>query len=194
MKTKEKDYTERLQALGSGWKRLLDVQLPYRLHLKRLRLGFVLDIGCGIGRNLLNLDGRGVGVDHNPHSVEVALSRGLAAYTPDDFLASAYARQGRFDALLLSHVLEHMGRGDAVALIREYLSYLRKGGRAVLITPQECGFRSDPSHVEFTDLAALAAIAAEAGLAVEKSYSFPFPRFVGRIFRHNEFVVIARKP
>jgi hypothetical protein len=48
--------------------------------------------------------------------------------------------------------------------------------------------------VEFADFEALAAIAQEAGIRVEKSYSFPFPRSFGRIFRHNEFVVIARKP
>ena len=35
---------------------------------------------------------------------------------------------------------------------------------------------------------------AEHGLRPERSYSFPFPPFVGRIFAHNEFVVVARKP
>jgi DNA primase len=29
------------------WKQLLDVQRPYRWHIRRLELGFVLDVGCG---------------------------------------------------------------------------------------------------------------------------------------------------
>ena len=45
----------------------------------------VLDVGCGIGRNLHHLDGNGVGVDLNPHSVQVARQQGLTAYTTDEF-------------------------------------------------------------------------------------------------------------
>ena len=63
----------------------------------------------------------------------------------------------------------------------------------VLITPQEAGFRSDPTHVEAFDFARLAALVGELGLAAERSYSFPLPRLAGRLFPHNEFVALARK-
>ncbi|HKI51349.1 MAG TPA: class I SAM-dependent methyltransferase [Geothermobacteraceae bacterium] len=194
MKTEEKNYTERLLRLEPRWKKLLPVQLPYRLHLQSLNLGYVLDLGCGIGRNLLNLEGNGIGVDHNPYSIEVARSRGLTAYTPVDFHRLQQRENRLYDALLCSHVLEHMRQCEALALIREYLPYLRSGGRVVMITPQESGFRSDASHLEFIDFNVLATIATEAGLQVKRSYSFPFPRWIGRFFRHNEFVVIAHKP
>ena len=115
----------------------------------------VLDVGCGIGRNLVNLGGSGVGVDHNADSVVKARERGLTAFVPEEFRASPYAVPGRFDALLVSHVLEHMHFEEAAALLREYLPYVRAGGRAVLITPQEAGFRSEASHIEFMDLAVL---------------------------------------
>jgi SAM-dependent methyltransferase len=194
MNTDERGYTDRLLALEPRWKKWLCVQLPYRLHLRGLKLGKVLDVGCGIGRNLLNLEGSGVGVDHNPDSVAVAVSRGLIAYTPAGFRASEHALKGSFDSMLVSHVLEHMRRDEAASLLKEYLPWIRGGGRVVMIAPQENGYRSDPSHVEFADFEALAAIARETGIRVEKSYSFPFPRSFGRFFRHNEFVVIARKP
>lgn len=193
MKTQEKAYTERLLALEPRWKKLAGVQLPYRLHLRGLRLGNVLEVGCGIGRNLLHLGGNCVGVDHNPDSVAVARSRGLLAFTPEEFRASEHSRNEAFDSMLVSHVLEHMRRSEAVDLVKEYLPVLRNGGRVVMITPQDSGFRSDASHVEFMDFVALMTIAGGTGLQVERAYSFPFPRMIGRIFTYNEFVVIARK-
>jgi SAM-dependent methyltransferase len=175
---------------------LLDVQRPYRWHLRRLRLGFALDVGCGLGRNLVNLGGRdaGVGVDHNADSIAVARARGLDAYLPDELRASPHAAPGRFDAMLVSHVLEHMTWEAARALVAKYLPFVRAGGRVVLITPEEAGFRSDPTHVELMDLDALARLAAAVGLDVVARYHFPFPRPVGRVFKYNEFVLIARVP
>jgi 2-polyprenyl-3-methyl-5-hydroxy-6-metoxy-1,4-benzoquinol methylase len=189
------NYAERLRAKeAEWWKRLVDVQLPYRLHLKRLELGFVLDVGCGLGRNLTNLGGSGVGVDPNVDAVAICRARGLVAFTPDELAASGYAKPERFDTLLISHVLEHLPDDEAFALIARHLIYVRRGGRVVLITPQEAGYRSDPTHVEFVDLARLEALARAAGLARVSGYSFPFPRPVGRWFKYNEFVLIARKP
>lgn len=185
-------YTERMLALqGVWWKRILPVQAPYRWHLRHLRPGFVLDIGCGIGRNLAHLRGQGVGVDHNPESVSLARRRGFQAFTPNDFLTSEFAREGRFDSLLLSHVAEHMAREDALRLIASYLPFVRTGGAVILITPQEAGFRSDDTHVTFLDTAALDSIGAELGLAKTDSYSFPLPRPVGKVFLYNEFVWVG---
>src|SRR5674476_1246283 len=64
------EYARRLQTLsGARWKRVLDVQMPYRANLRRLHLGRTLDVGCGTGRNLAALDrdrrqGRPTGGDH----------------------------------------------------------------------------------------------------------------------------------
>ena len=193
--TRDAAYTDRLRSLeGVWWKRLLDVQRPYRWHVRRLRLGFVLDVGCGLGRNLLHLGGSGVGIDHNPASVAAAVERGVVAYTPETFRASSYAAPEHFDALLLAHVAEHMHWSEARDLLDEYLPYVRSGGRAVLITPQEAGYRSDSTHVEFMDLESLGRLARAVGLDPIDAYSFPFPRPVGKVFKYNEFVLIARKP
>lgn len=193
--TKDDAYTRRLEQLSDvGWKRFFDVQAPYRWNIRRLELGFTLDIGCGIGRNLLHLGGQGVGVDHNPESVAQAKARGCVAYTPDEFAASEFAQPGRFDSLLLAHVVEHMSAVEASMLISKQLEFIRPGGRVVLIAPQEAGYRSDPTHVEFMDFESLESILADAGAEPERSYSFPFPRIVGRVFVHNEFVAIGCKP
>src|SRR6266436_3526846 len=177
MNTEEAGYAEqRLTAESVWWKRLLDVQRPYRSHLRRLRLGLVLEIGCGIGRNLDHLRGSSVGVDHNRRAVEIARGRGLEAFTPEELRASQWAVPGRFDSLLFSHVLEHMTAAEATELIRSHLDLLRPGGRVLVLTPQEAGFRSDPTHVEFMDFEKVEAVLRQAGLAPERRYSFPFPR------------------
>ena len=194
--THGKEYADRLIRLQTApWKRWLDVQALHRWNLRRLDPGFTLDIGCGIGRNLLHLRGHSVGVDINEYCVRAARTRGLVAFTPSEFLHSAeYNRPGRFDTILLAHVAEHMTEDQAVALLTEYVRTLRPGGQLILIAPQEAGFRSDPTHLELMDFTRLARIADRLGFRPNRSFSFPFPRWVGRFFTYNEFVVVSKKP
>lgn len=193
--TDDSRYTERLlRGETTWWKRWLDVQAPYRWNLRRLEPGFTLDIGCGIGRNLAHLRGQGVGVDHNAASIALARKRGLLAFTPDEFQATEYHRPERFDALLLAHVLEHLPGPAAVELVRGYAPLLKRGGKLILVTPQEAGYRSDPTHVEFVDLATLERLIRAVGFQPVRGYSFPFPRPVGKLFTYNEFVAVGLKP
>ena len=177
---------------GARWKRFLNVQAPYRWNLRRLDPGFTLDIGCGIGRNLAALDG--VGVDHNSTAVGIARKGGFTAFTTEEFARSEFAVAGRFDTLLLAHIVEHMTRPQAQELLGSYLRYLRPGGQVILIAPQEAGFRSDDTHVEFMDSAVLRALLEANGLQVVREYSFPLVRAAGRFLRHNEFISVGRAP
>jgi SAM-dependent methyltransferase len=193
--TQASNYAERLiSKQGAWWKRALDVQAPYRWNLRRLEPGYSLEIGCGIGRNLAHLRRHAVGVDHNPDAVRFACSRGLTALLPDEFTQSPYNGKEIYDSLLLSHVAEHMTAEEATALIAHYLPNLKCGGKLILITPQEAGFRSDATHVEFMDFENLKRIYTKLGVEPATEYSFPFPRVVGMIFTYNEFVSVARKP
>jgi SAM-dependent methyltransferase len=192
--TSEKSYAEGLISRQSAWwKKFFNVQLPYKWNINRLKPGFVLDVGCGIGRNLLHLDGKGIGVDHNPLSVDICRQRGLKAYTVDEFNASEYHIAGKFDSILLAHVAEHMRADEFVALLKEYLPMLKADGRVIVITPQEYGYKTDDTHVQFMDFEAVDRVFSEVGLQTEKQYSFPFPRLAGKLFQYNEFVSVARK-
>lgn len=192
--TRDPSYTARLVSTQSAWwKRWLGVQAPYRWNLRRLNLGFTLDVGCGIGRNLINLDGHGVGIDHNRYFVEIAQARGLRAFTPEAFRTSPFNGTESFESILLAHVVEHMTEEQATSLLSEYLPLLKVQGRVVLIAPQEAGYRSDPTHVQFMNFDALRRIVTALGLTPIREYSFPFVRLVGGCFRHNEFVSISEK-
>ncbi|OJX62617.1 MAG: hypothetical protein BGO95_07800 [Micrococcales bacterium 73-13] len=190
------DYAHRLHRLQSAWwKRLIRAQAPYHADVRRLRLGATLDIGCGPGRLLQALPPRSVGVDHNPHLVRIARERGLPAYTVEEFAASPeLARPARYDTLLVAHLVEHLEYPVALELMRGYLPYLRPGGRVMLITPQERGFDSDPTHLAFADFDVLRRLCADLALSVEREWSFPFPRWAGRPFVYNEFHLLASMP
>lgn len=189
------EYAARLAALENArWRRILGVQAPYRWNIRRLNLGRVLDVGCGLGRNLAHLDGNGVGVDHNADSIAIARARGLTAFTSAEFPQSEYAVPGAFDSMLMAHVVEHLDPGYAVELVRTYLPYVKQGGQVAFITPQERGYASDSTHIAFTDFDGLRRLCEKTGLAPQRQYSFPLPRAAGRVFTYNEFVLVARVP
>lgn len=188
------DYTKRLTRLQTArWKQVLDVQAPYRWNLRRLLGGRrVLDVGCGIGRNLVNLSAGSVGVDHNTHSVQECRGQGLTAHTADAFLARAPAEVGGFTGMLAAHLVEHLPKGAAAEVLSPYLPYLAPNARIVLICPQERGYASDVTHTVFHDHVRLRVLCEDLGLTVERELSFPFPRWAGRAFTYNEFVTVAR--
>jgi len=119
---------------------------------------------------------------------------GYDAYTVKEFMDGELAVPGSFDGLLVAHVVEHMERQQALQLLRDYLPFVRPGGRVFLVCPQERGYASDPTHIWFAQGSDLGDLVETLGLAVERSFSFPFPRKAGKLFIYNEFCVTARVP
>lgn len=194
MDTHSSWYAERLQSKqNKSWKRLLRAQAPYQWNLRRQQLGRTLDIGCGIGRNLVTLAPGSLGVDHNPDSVSRASNQGLRAVTDTEFFRSPPKAES-FDGILLAHVIEHMTHDDAINLLRRYLPFLRPGGKVFMICPQERGYASDPTHVAWTTGDDLIKIARALELEPREARSFPLPRRLGRLFTYNEFNLLAFKP
>ena len=191
--TEGPEYTARLSRLGGAkWKRLINAQAPYRWNIRRLRPGFTLDVGCGLGRNLEHLDGNGVGVDHNPDSITTVRGKGLVGFTVEEFFDSEYAKPNTFDSLLVAHVLEHMQEPAALSTVSSYLPFVKPGGQLIIITPQERGYSSDATHVRFVGFQEQSDFARALQFHVERQFSFPFPRLAGKYFTYNEFVCVTR--
>ena len=160
-----------------------------------MQLGKTLEIGCGIGRVLRWLPKDSVGVDHNPTSIGICLSKGLRAYEGQEFQALVKSQEisvESFDNLLLSHVLEHLEPLEQKEIIESYLPYLKEGGGIFIITPQEIAYASDSTHKTFTDFERIQEILIELNLERISQKSFPFPRSFGKYFKYNEFHVYAK--
>lgn len=106
-------------------------------------LGDVLEIGCGPGTILtwLGPKQRYVGLDSNP-----MLIRWLVESFPMCEFYLADAEKGnldlgeyRFDTLLLVAVIEHFT--TPANILRDWVEYVREGGRVVLTTPTPVGDR-----------------------------------------------------
>ena len=189
------EYCEHLLSTDKAWKQILNVQYPYRRAVQKMELGKSIDIGCGVGRVLAWLSKDSIGVDHNPTSIDICLSKNLKAYTSEKFLEMAKSNEiekRSFDNLILTHVLEHLEPHEQIEIIEFYLPYLKKNGGIFIITPQEVGYASDDTHVTFTGFERTTEVLNELNFETESQKSFPFPRGFGKLFKYNEFHTFAR--
>lgn len=153
-----------------------------RLYLDDLPPGRVLDVGCGSGvvLRLLTRDGwRAEGQEVDPLAAREA-RRYSGCEVHEGPLPALDLATGTFDALTLSHVIEHVI--NPVNFLRECLTLLKPGGRLVAVTPNVGSlghllFGADwrglepPRHIQVLSVGAIALAAANAGLAVERVFT-----------------------
>lgn len=141
--------------------------------------GRVLDVGCGAGNELIllnRLGWRAEGLDPDPAAVAAATRAGLTV-AQGDLLAAGY-EENAFDAVTMSHVVEHLP--DPVAHLRAARRLLRPGGRLVVITPNAAswGHRiygpdwrglEPPRHLQIFSLPSLVRTLRAAGFGIERA-------------------------
>jgi 2-polyprenyl-3-methyl-5-hydroxy-6-metoxy-1,4-benzoquinol methylase len=102
--------------------------------LSALEEGRLLDVGCGSGagmRRMADLGWHVEGVDFDEKALQLAASNGLQVRLGS--LEEQNYPAGSFDAVVMSHVLEHVW--DPSKLLGECHRILKPGGRLVCITP-----------------------------------------------------------
>lgn len=104
-------------------------------HLPRAQPGQkLLDVGCGNGAFMLYAQSAGwqvVGVDPDPNAVQIARSCGLEVHQGTIEVLDSWTET--FDAVTLSHVIEHVH--DPVATLEACRRLLKPGGWIWLSTP-----------------------------------------------------------
>jgi len=146
--------------------------------------GNVLDLGCGRGEflELLSESGRqGVGVESDPDLVDVCRSKGLKVEN-GEVLKWLHEDKGRWDGIMIGHLIEHLSGSEAYALIQLATQRLTTGGRIVLLTPNPNflpgvgEFWSDLTHVRPYPLRSLHCLLGELGLHIVASGTDPTTR------------------
>ena len=105
----------------------------------------ILDVGCGSGDNArlageLGFNQEYYGITLSQSEKEIALKGMKECWVADvetsdlDFL-----KQRQFDAILFSHVLEHLR--DPASIVSRFVSFLRPGGTIVIAVPNVLVFR-----------------------------------------------------
>lgn len=136
----------------------------------------LLEVGSGSGDQLAlmrRLGWEAEGVDFDPFAVQAATSKGLPVRLGT--LAEQAFPECHFDAIYMSHVIEHVH--DPVGLLRECRRLLRADGVLVAVTPnvQSWGHRhfgpdwlhlDPPRHLMLFSAGTLLTVARKAGLAV----------------------------
>jgi SAM-dependent methyltransferase len=137
----------------------------------------VLDIGCATGALLARLRERGWltrGVEISAPQAEYARRERKLEVRTEPLEAAGFPEES-FDAVLASHLIEHLNRPDV--LVREARRILRKDGRFFVTTPNIAGFQARLfreewrsaifDHLYLFSAKTLAALLARGGFRVE---------------------------
>jgi O-antigen chain-terminating methyltransferase len=136
IKERVRIYVEDLRAIGAG--------------------GPVLDIGCGRGELLEELQAAGIeayGVDLDPKTVEKGRARGLDIRLEDARTHLLSLEPGSLNALCAIHVVEHLDIDELIEVIELAARAIRPGGLLIFETPNpenvvvaSSSFYLDPTH------------------------------------------------
>jgi 2-polyprenyl-3-methyl-5-hydroxy-6-metoxy-1,4-benzoquinol methylase len=138
----------------------------------------ICEFGCGNGGQLARLKAFGhrvVGIEPDPKALEQARAKGVEAYPGTG--ESPPANLGRFDVVILNHVLEHCL--DPRKVLEHALGMLEEDGRIFVEVPNQgsegaaaagsAWFNLDvPRHLNFFTRKSLEKLCAQAGLRVSE--------------------------
>jgi SAM-dependent methyltransferase len=127
----------------------------YREVIARLQTGRVLDVGCGVGMETARFcgpDRRVIGVDYDPATAALArhdFGPGGGRGTDAEFVAMDGGRlgfrDGAFDAVCSSHIIEHFTMPENH--VAEIARVCADDGTAFVITPNRPADFENPFHV-----------------------------------------------
>lgn len=198
------------RAHGADYQKIARGFEPVYLQLLPLdRDSKILDIGCGLGEFLVYLDQKGFtnteGLEVGTEQIALASQRTgakLHGVSESEVLDFLIERSGRYDFVVMNHVLEHLPKHQILPLLGAVHEALKPGGKLVVTTDNPAplsGFLSrynDFTHqLIFTELSLQQALE----LAKFEQVHLVIPRYprpktlrgwVGRLARELWFVIL----
>jgi SAM-dependent methyltransferase len=148
-------------------------QEVYRRHLEGRRRA--VDLGCGRGELLELLRDAGVtayGVDAEPDFVDLAAEKGLDVRREDAVAHVEALAPGDVDAVVASHLVEHLPAAGVARLVAAAAAALPEGGILIVETPNpeslvagSINFHRDPTHLRPVHPDTLAFLCESAGFS-----------------------------
>lgn len=149
--------------------------------LKEYFHGRIIDVGCGNGRHLRLMPHNSVGVDLVPPPSYLKKKYSLLVHDLNN--NKLPFRDGSFDVVFCSHVIEHLE--SPYKVLKEFHRILKRGGVLILGIPNpDCiffdfyGLSKDPDwseHLYAWDLKQAIRFITNCGFLVKKTYcNFPF--------------------
>ena len=103
--------------------------------LKERVKGELLEIGCGVGINILAF-GKGVGIDIDERSIKIAKETAEKLGISANFLvgdAVKLAFNKKFDTVLLSLLLHDLKGEQQMKILGNVINWLNKGGKVIIV-------------------------------------------------------------
>jgi O-antigen chain-terminating methyltransferase len=148
-------------------------QEVYRHHLEGRRRA--VDLGCGRGELLELMRDTGVpayGVDTEPDFVDLVEEKGLEVRREDAVAHVEGLAAGEVDAIVASHLVEHLPPGVVARLVGAAAGALAEGGILIVETPNpeslvagSINFHRDPTHLRPVHPETLAFLCESAGFS-----------------------------
>lgn len=184
-----------------GWLRRHNLQWKRRAVVRWKGAGRLLDVGCGTGEFLQEMQGAGwevTGVERDPAAAQFArekLHLRVLTGSVDDLAHTGE----RFDVITLWHVLEHLYRPRET--LRQVCQLLRDSGVVIIAVPniasvdarfygQHWVALDAPRHVQHFSLTTLQMMGADAGLQLQDRQQLPLDAFFNALM--SEFMQPAR--
>lgn len=93
----------------------------------------IIFLGCGSSPMINCFPGNKIGVDISREKLDFLATRTDAILVYSDILS--FSTDKKFDTVFLTEVIEHVGYNNVDAIISKVSSLLKKGGKAVIATP-----------------------------------------------------------